>query len=295
MSYADLIQQFKITKQEILILLSSYAEPGNIRHPALLFPNVAHPEHPVIVRVFHVPPVKPFVHLNPCEPLPRVQAIHTLHTPPDLWASMGCIKEVPLASSAREPRVVKRRRVRPNGRVHRRRPALTLAAHTSPRSEERKFKLDDLNAVAIRDDLHERRPVDATAHAGCDMAGGMVPPNAAEGRGPRERNGEGRGMDVRLPAAGHEHDRARKRRPVLGERASRHLEAAQRQPRAFVVVPEPERVERLERSPERGALLRDRQRRWLHPVVVHLYFVHRRVGDPDQPCFFFEDDEQAQL
>ena len=168
---------------------------------------------------------------------------------------MSCIKEVPLASSAREPRVVKRRCVSFNGRLHRRRPALPLAAQASPRSEERKVELDDLNAVAVRDDLQERQPVNATAHAGGDVAGEVVPPDAAEGCRPRERNGEGRGVDVRLPAAGYEHDRAREWRPVLGECACRYLEAARRQPCALMVVPEPERVERLERSPERGALL----------------------------------------
>ena len=102
-------------------------------------------------------------------------------------------------------------------------------------------------------------------------------------------------MDVRLPAAGYDHDRARQWCPVLSECACRHLEVAQRQPRALVVVPKPERVERLERSPERGALVRDREHRRLRPVVVHLDLVHRRVGDPDQPCLLFKDDEQAQL
>ena len=62
-----------------------------------------------------------------------------------------------------------------------------------------------------------------------------------------------------------------------------------------MVVPEPERVERLERSPERGALLGDRQHRRLRPVVVHLDLVHRRVADPNQTRLFVEDDEQAQL
>ena len=139
---------------------------------------------------------------------------------------MSGIKEVPLASSAREPRVVKRRRVCFNGRLHRRRPALTLAAQASPRNEERKIELDDLNAVTVCDDLQERRPVNTTAHARGDVAGGLVPPNAAEGRGPRERNGEGRGVDVRLPAARYEYYRTCERRPVLGECARRHREAA---------------------------------------------------------------------
>ena len=83
-------------------------------------------------------------------------------------------------------------------------------------------------------------------------------------------------MDVRLPSAGYEHNRARERHPVLGERARRHLEVTQRQPRAALAVgPKPKRVERLERPAERGALLRDWQPWRQHPVVVHVDLVHR--------------------
>jgi len=127
------------------------------------------------------------------------------------------------------------------------------------------------------------------------VAGDVVPPHAPEGRGPRQRDGDGGGVDVRLPSAGHEHNRARQRRPVLGEGARGHLEAAQWQPRALAVAPEPKRVERLEGPPERRALLHDWQRGRQHPVVVHFDLVHRRVCDPDQPRLFFKDDEEAQL
>ena len=191
--------------------------------------------------------------------------------------------------------MIKCRRVCFNVRLHRRRPALTLATQTSPGNQERKIELDDLNTVTVCDDLQERRPVNATAHTRSDVAGGLVPPNAAEGRGPREWNWEGRGVDVRLPAAGYEDDRTCERCPVLGEYTRRHLEAAEWQPRTLVVVSEPERIERSKRSPERGALLGDRQHRWLRPVIVHLDLVHRRVGDSNQTGLFFEDDEQAQL
>ena len=166
----------KALNSESVVLSRSHTEPGEIRHPVLLFSDVSHPEHPIILHVFHVPPIEPFVHLNPVDQLPRVQAIHILHASSDLWAPMSGIKEVPLASSAREPRVVKRRRVCFNSRLHRCRPALTLAAQASPRSEEREIELDDLNAVTIRDDLQERRPVNATAHPRGDVARGLIPP-----------------------------------------------------------------------------------------------------------------------
>ena len=94
---------------------------------------------------------------------------------------MCYIKQVPLASSAREPRVVKCGRVRSHERLHRRRFALTLATRASPRSEERKIELGDLDTVTVREDLQERPPVTAVAHAAGDLVGRVVPPNAAEG------------------------------------------------------------------------------------------------------------------
>ena len=293
---SNICSKLKLQIHKYLSLMPSHTEPREVRHLVLLFPKAAHPEHPVILHVLHVPPVKPFLHLSPCKPVPHVRTIHTRRAPPDLWASMRHVKEVPLATSTREPRVVKRRTVRSNKRLHRGRFALALTTHrASPRIKERKIELGNLDAVAVCDELQERPPVVAMAHTAGDRGGCVVPPDAAKRWGPRERDGDGRGVDVRLPAAGHKHDRAHERRPVLGERARRHLEAARRQPRALAVVSEPERVERLERPPERGTLVRDGQCGRHCPVVVHLDLVHRRVGDPDQPRLFFEHDKEAQL